>query len=141
MRGKIYRVFIALVMLGDRGLVNAGIAVIVNPGSPTDDLSINEVRRLFLGKLPLNRDLNLLPINQPETSKVRANFEMQVLGKSPRQLRSYWIEKIFTGKGVPPKEFESGKAVIRYVSEHIDAIGYIDESQLVNKVKSVLIIP
>lgn len=141
MRAKIPIFFIILLLLGNPGAAAAGIAVIVNPDAPVDELKASEIRRIFLGKPTLNKNLNLVPINQPGASQLRLRFEEIVLGKSPRHIRSYWIEKIFTGKGVPPVEAKNADAVIRFVSERIDAIGYIEESQLVNKVKSVLLIP
>jgi len=133
--------FIVLQILGGVNPVQADIIVIVNHSALVDELNINEVRRIFLGKPPLNSRLHLIPINQPRSSKVRTKFEKVVLGKSPRHIRSYWVERIFTGKGVPPKEAKSNEALIKFVSEHKDAIGYVDNANLAKSVKSVLVIP
>jgi len=139
-RKKILFFIVLLLVVGIIDSAQAEIVVIVNPSAAIDELNIHEVRRIFLGKPPLNSRLHLIPINQPGTSNLRVKFEKLVLGKSPRHIRSYWVERIFTGKGVPPKEAESSDAVISYVSNNVDAIGYVDEAKLVNSVKSVLVV-
>lgn len=138
---KKFLFFIVLQILIGIEAAQAEIIVIVNESAAIDELNINEVRRIFLGKPPLNSRLHLVPINQPSTSKLRTKFEKVVLGKSPRHIRSYWVERIFTGKGVPPKEAESNAALISYVSTHVNAIGYVDGPKLVKSVKSVLVVP
>jgi hypothetical protein len=45
--------------------------------------------------------------------------------KTLTQLRSYWNQQIFSGKGVPPPELDSEAAVIRYVLSNRGAIGYL----------------
>ena len=119
----------------------AGIAVIVSQTCTVDELAVPEVRRIFLGKTPMNQVVDWRPLNQPGASGLRRQFERRVLGKSPRQIRSYWIEKIFTGKGTPPKEVKNTAALIEEVAADPNAIGYVDEADVAGKVKSILVIP
>jgi len=117
------------------------IVVIVNPRASVDLLDVHEVRRLFLGKPPLDANLKLAAVNLPSSSHLRESFDRIVLGKSPRHIRMYWVEKIFTGKGLPPIELADSNAVIDFVAQNLNAIGYIEESKLVARVKSVLVVP
>ena len=45
--------------------------------------------------------------------------------RSPAAVRNYWQQRIFTGRGVPPPELASEEAVIKYVTDHPNAIGYV----------------
>lgn len=47
-----------------------------------------------------------LPLNQSDESEIRGKFLNKVVGVTPRQYREFWIRKMFTGKGVPPKAVE-----------------------------------
>jgi hypothetical protein len=48
--------------------------------------------------------------------------------RSAAAIRSYWQQRIFTGRGVPPPELESDAAVLRYVQTHRGGVGYVSEA-------------
>ena len=37
----------------------------------------------------------------------------------------YWQQRIFSGRDVPPPEFELDREVVEYVLKHAGAIGYV----------------
>lgn len=116
----------------------AEIAVIVHPSNGAS-VSSEEVQRLFLGKLksfPAGGEAN--PVNQKEGIAVREQFNQAVLGKSESQLKAYWSQLVFTGKGTPPKELDNDDAVKAYVAGTPSGIGYIDASKVDGSVKVVL---
>ena len=45
--------------------------------------------------------------------------------KTPAQLKSYWNQQIFSGKGVPPPEADSPAAAVAYVLANPGAIAYV----------------
>ena len=64
-----------------------GIAVIVHPANPLNDLSIAQLKEIFMGKLTNWRDFGLPPreidvINREEGSGTREAFEHLVMGKA-----------------------------------------------------------
>jgi ABC-type phosphate transport system substrate-binding protein len=67
----------------------------------------------------------LHPVDLRFGSATRAAFSEAILRRSAAAVRSYWQQRIFTGRGVPPPEVESDAEVLRYVSEHRGGIGYI----------------
>ena len=81
----------------------AGIAVVANPSSGASSITPGDAERIFLGK-----DKNLagagavVAMDQAEGSKARAEFLQKVLNKNESQLKAYWSQLIFTGKGTPP---------------------------------------
>ena len=65
------------------------------------------------------------PIDLATKFPVREQFVRRVLKKTPAQLKTYWNQQIFSGKGVPPPEAGSPNDVLSYVLAHPGAIGYV----------------
>lgn len=120
------------------GAASAEVAVIVHPGNGAS-LSAEDVQRLFLGKLksfPGGADAS--PVNLKEGQSAREQFNQAVLGKSEAQLKAYWSQLVFTGKGTPPKELDNDDAVKAFVAATPAGIGYIDASKVDGSVKVIL---
>jgi len=74
------------------------------------------LKMIFLGKSKKWDDGNKIrPVDQKLTSFVREEFSKKVLGKSVTAVKNYWHQQIFSGRGVPPPEKNSDRAVISYV--------------------------
>lgn len=115
----------------------SGVAVIVNP-SNGNALSGSDVTRIFLGKKKSYPDgSDAIPVDQAEGSAARSSFVGTVLKKNDQQIKAYWAQLLFTGKGTPPKEVGSGADVKKLVSENPALIGYIDSSEVDGSVKVV----
>jgi hypothetical protein len=56
---------------------------------------------------------------------VRKRFSEAVLKRSVGAVRSYWQQRIFSGRDVPPPEVDSDEAVMAYVARYPGAIGYV----------------
>lgn len=77
------------------------------------------------------------PVDLDAQSSVRANFSHIVLKRSVAAVRSYWQQRIFSGRGVPPPELNSDEAIVRYVASHPGGIGYVSTQAEVKKVRVV----
>ena len=115
----------------------AEVAVIVHPGNSAS-LSKAEVERIYLGKL------NEFPaggagtaFNLPEGDTTRTEFDQDVVGKSPSQLKAFWSKQLFTGKGTPPEALSDAAAMKAKVSSDPSAIGYIDASAVDDSVRVI----
>jgi hypothetical protein len=124
------RVLIALLLLvpaapaeGDGG---DAFQVIVNPRNP-----VKAIDRAFLRDAYLKQAAGwpdgepVRPVDLDEHFPARDRFSRAVIRKSPEHLRSYWNQRIFSGKGVPPPAFDTVAAVITYVTDHAGAVGYL----------------
>lgn len=119
-------------------VAQAEVAVIVNPGNGAS-LSSEDVQRLFLGKLKsFPGGGEATPVNQKEGQPAREQFNQAVLNKSESQLKAYWSQLVFTGKGTPPKELDNDDAIKALVASTPGAIGYIDAAKVDGSVKVVL---
>lgn len=100
--------------------------VIVNPDNHATEIDRGFLRDVFLKKtVEWNDGRDVRPIDLAAKFPARTQFTHDVIGKTPSQLRSYWSQQIFSGKGVPPPETDSTAAVIAYVLAHPGAVGYL----------------
>jgi ABC-type phosphate transport system substrate-binding protein len=134
----IHLVLLSALFIGS--VAHAEIAVIVHPSAGFNDLSEDDIKRIFLGKakkFPNGASVN--PVNQSEGNDIRDQFIDKVLQKSPGQYRAYWSQLIFTGKGTPPKESGDSAKVKSMVADDKDMIGYIDMVSVDDTVKVVFV--
>jgi ABC-type phosphate transport system substrate-binding protein len=100
--------------------------VIVHPKN-----RVSTVSREFLADVYLKKatrwpgDRVIRPVDLGARSAVRHRFSNDVLKRPVEAVRSYWRQIIFSGRGVPPPEFENDEQVISFVLKHEGAIGYV----------------
>jgi ABC-type phosphate transport system substrate-binding protein len=117
----------------------SAIAVVVNPDTPISDLSIAEVRKVFLG------DRQYWNTNLPVTLLVRAPVarEREVVLKiiyqmSDSQFKQYWVAKIFRSESVSaPKIVYSEDMTNQLVSVIPGAIAFVDAKSVGPGVKVI----
>lgn len=103
-----------------------GFSVIVNVDNAMKEASRDFVAEAFLKKTTRWRDGEAIrPVDLPPDSATRRQFSDSVLKRSVAAVRSYWQQRIFTGRDVPPPELDGDEAVVRYVAKHPGAIGYV----------------
>jgi ABC-type phosphate transport system substrate-binding protein len=113
----------------------AETAVIVNPKNMVTRMPVAEAAQYFLGKSSL-----LTPVDLAESSPLRSDFYMKIAGKDQDQVKAIWSKIVFTGKGFPPKEYNTSAEVKKAIAADPAAIGYIDRSAVDNTVKVILIL-
>jgi hypothetical protein len=100
--------------------------IIVNPKNPVAAIDRQFLRDAYLRKsTDWGHGDSIRPVDLRARFAVRDRFIHEVLRKSPAQLKSYWNQLIFSGKGVPPPEVDSVDAVVRYVLANTGAVGYL----------------
>lgn len=123
--------------LGGSSAVSAGVAVIVHP-SNANALNEASISRIFLGKKKSFPDgSEAIPVDQAEGAVARSTFVATILKKNDQQIKAYWAQLLFTGKGTPPKQSGSDTDVRKLVSENPALIGYIDSGAVDGSVKVV----
>ena len=115
---------------------SAGVVVIGNKGLSVDSIAAAQVVDIFLGKMTKLPDgTPLTVIEHKDGDTVKEEFYDKVVGKTPSQLKAYWAKLVFTGEGVPPKEYGGDQAVMRHVSGTPGAIGYVSDTSVDKSVK------
>jgi hypothetical protein len=121
--------------------VALGLAVAFAPGShaAADDYKIivhpenraPAIDRAFLREVYLRKATDwpgrgpIRPLDLAKRFAVRERFSHEVLKKTAAQLKVYWNQQIFSGKGVPPPEADSSAAAVAYVLATPGAIAYL----------------
>jgi ABC-type phosphate transport system substrate-binding protein len=100
--------------------------VVIHPSNPLRVAERQLVADAFLKKTtrwsggePI-RAVDLRPGDQ-----VRRRFSESILKRSVGAVRSYWQQRIFSGRDVPPPELDSESSVVAYVAKTPGAIGYV----------------
>lgn len=110
--------------------------VIVNPKNP-NKVSVADAKDIFDGKSRNFADGTTAVPLALKSGKTKEQFLADVLGKTESQYRAAWTQRVFTGKGQPPKELESEEEIKKMVAANPTMIGYIDRAQVDASVKEI----
>jgi len=115
-----------------------GFRVIVNAQNPVSSVKTSFVADSFLKKVSEWGDgQGIKPVDQKSSSETRRLFSTTILGRSVAAVRTYWQQRVFSGRGVPPPELDGDTEVVRYVSANRGAIGYVSDAASLDGVKMV----
>ncbi|MDV6317356.1 phosphate ABC transporter substrate-binding protein [Idiomarina sp. HP20-50] len=123
----VFLIVIATSLLSFSALAQNGVVV-----SQTE---INEesIARIYLGQSRV-----LTGINLPEDSATRSAFEKALVGKSGEQLNRHWAKLKFTGRATPLETAANDAAVIEFLMNNPQGIGYIsDKSKVTDKLNII----
>jgi len=143
--GVLVLVAVSLVFAGrlSSSMARAGeveFRVIVDPESSITAATREHIAEAFLKTTSRWPDGETIrPVDQRTDSHVRRAFSDGILKRTVAAVRSYWQQRIFSGRGVPPPELDSDDAVVRYVSEHRGAVGYVSASARTGETKVVTV--
>jgi ABC-type phosphate transport system substrate-binding protein len=103
------------------------IVVIVNSSNPVDNLSMGELKKLFLSdRSRWDTGKAVAPVMLSPGAPERTSFLKAVCGMSDADLSKYFMQAAFTGKSAtPPKEVSSASAVKSFVAGSPGAIGFV----------------
>jgi ABC-type phosphate transport system substrate-binding protein len=103
------------------------IVVIVNQANPVDNLSISELKKLFLSdRSRWDTGKSVAPVILAAGAPERTVFLKIVCGMSDSDFSKYFMQAAFTGKSAtPPKEVSSSAALKSFVASSPGAIGFV----------------
>ena len=113
----------------------ADLVLIAHQQAPVSSISRDEAVNIYMGRLrrfPSGESVQ--PVDGPE----KAQFYRLLVNKELADINAYWARLVFSGRTSPPRSFAQSAAVLEYVAENPDAIGYIERAELNAKVKVIL---
>lgn len=128
-----------LVLSGLGSTARAEPVVVVSAASSLRQLSQDEVVNIFLGRyrrLP-NGD-TALPIDQPESSPVRADFYRRLVNKDLNEINAYWSRLIFSGRTSPPLQASSAADVMVWLLGQPGGVAYVERTQVDKRLRIVM---
>jgi len=119
-------------------MVNAQV-IIANRNVKISDISKSEVRDIFLGASSSFKDgMRAVPVTL-KGGVIHETFLKAFIGKNDAGFRGTWRAVIFSGQGIMPKVFESESALIEHVATVPGAIGYVEGTANLEKVKTLTV--
>ena len=136
---KLYLPIIFFLLIASDAI--SDISIIVHKDN-TNTFTHKEIRKIFLGKMTyFSNGKQAVPIVQKGNLALWEEFTEKVLNKSPESARIYWAKKLFSGKGKPPKQYETSQEIISKVKNDIKYIGIINSSEKISNVKLIPLFP
>jgi ABC-type phosphate transport system substrate-binding protein len=116
----------------------AQIVIAVNKNNPVNDISMSELKQIYLGKKTTFPDGKNIVLG--EYADLKEAFYDILLGWSVVKVRKHWLGLIFSGtSSSAPKEFKRFGELKDFISQNEDAIAFIDLADIDKKVKLVTI--
>jgi hypothetical protein len=114
--------------------------VVVNPSNPATTVDRGFLEDAFLKKTTRwpNDDV-IRPADLASGSPVRRKFTEDVLKRSVDAVKGYWQQRIFSGRDVPPPEFDTDEEAIKYVLKYEGAVAYVSGNANLNGSKVVAV--
>lgn len=114
------------------------IVIIVSPDNRVTKIADTDLKMIYLGEKKQWEDGRaIITVDLEENNSIRERFVNIFLSRSVASLKYYWIQQIFTGRGVPPLELKNERQIIEYVASHPGSIGYIEAHNLDSSVNRV----
>jgi len=114
--------------------------VIVHPNNPHATASREFLAAAFLKKSTRWQNGEpIRPVDLRADSWVRRKFSEAVLRRSVPAVRNYWQQRIFSGRDVPPPEFDSDEAILQYVATHVGAVGYVSTRAQLKRARVLIV--
>jgi len=137
MKKAILIIFALLIILAifDVQLYAQKFKIIVHETNPISSMTRAEVSRIFLKKTTKLNGTKALPVDLVSNNPVRQSFSRYIHRRPFSAIKAYWQQQIFSGRGVPPPEKDSDRAVVFYVWGNPGAIGYVSASAKTEGVK------
>ncbi|MBW2735222.1 MAG: hypothetical protein JRH20_22800 [Deltaproteobacteria bacterium] len=102
------------------------IVVVVSLKNPLKDISRKDLRAIFLMRSRHWRTgRSIVVFNAAPKSALRKHFDHTLLGFSPRQSATYWVDFRIRGTGIAPRSVASPRLLRRIVNKHVEAIAYM----------------
>ncbi len=112
------------------------LVIVVSKNSKMRTISFQDLKRLYMGdRLSGPNGERLLPLNQPNGSSARTDFEHKVLGMDPDEVGRYWIDRKIRGQSGPPRAvspIDRLKAAIKQVD---GTLTYLHSNDVVDGMK------
>ena len=101
------------------------------------------LKRIFLSKVrvyPESRE-NISIMWQPDENEIYDLFLQKVLQRKKPQVNAYWSRMLFTGKALLPEQGADDSAVIDFVKNNPQGIGYVYSSSVTEDVRVIATYP
>ncbi|MBK1723605.1 hypothetical protein [Thiocystis violacea] len=139
MDGSLRALIAALLLLvALQSYADGPVVVVMSTASGVDRLTREEVVNIFLGRFrQLPNGQSALPVDQPTDQGLFSDFYVQLVDKTPAEIRSYWSRLRFSGKTAPPEQATSEQDMLQFLASNPGSLGYVRAGRQTPLVKVV----
>ncbi len=118
---------IIYIALMTHAAVASDFNVIINNGSNivSDGLTKEQLKSLYLGYQLYLKGQRVRLVHSDLKSEAMSKFTSVVLGMNSREFSAYWRRKLFSGKGIPPREFDDQQDLVAFIKKNDNTIGVL----------------
>lgn len=109
--------------------------VITNSGSSLGDVSKAELKRVYTGKVTDIAGNNVKIANLSLDNPTAESFLQEITGKGSSDYKSHWMALQIRGGSTAPLVKKTPDAMISFVKESVDNVGYVPKDTPVEGVK------
>lgn len=100
--------------------------IIVNVANPVTSIGKKELSRIYLKKVAKwNDSLDAVPMDNDASAPVREAFTRDVHNLSLAELKSYWAQRLYSSREVPPLSMSSNQGVADFIAGNKGAVSYV----------------
>jgi hypothetical protein len=107
------------------GAAGEALAVVSSKTSGVSDLTLYQLKRLYLGDTVQVASRELIALNRDAKGPERTGFDETVLGMTPEAAARYWIDRRIRGQSGAPKAIEPAGVIQRVVARLPRAVAYV----------------
>ena len=124
-----------------RATAEDSLAIVVNQSNPVDNLSLAELRKVFLGETNHWSDGRRITVVMLEAGKLERQAVLtQIYKMDEKDFNNYFLHGMFTGEiHAAPKTLATSAEVLKFVFNVPGAIGYLKGPEADETVKVVRI--
>jgi ABC-type phosphate transport system substrate-binding protein len=112
--------------------------IIVHADNPETSITREQLTQAFFKRTTRwSTGQPIRPVDLRPDSPTRSAFSDKVLKRSVVAVRTYWQQRIFSGRELPPPELETDAAVLNFVQNSSGSIGYVSVHTKLNAVKVI----
>ena len=104
------------------------------------EMTKSNLKKVYLGKKKSWADGTKYIVTIQKEGKVHDSFMKNIIRRKPRSFIRYWLNKVFSGKGIMPHTFENENKLIEFIETTKGAIGYISKNNLKGLPKNIVVL-
>jgi hypothetical protein len=104
------------------------LRLVIAKSSSVRDISIGDLRQLFLRKRASLENEIAIPFNHPPGTPDRVGFDRVVLGMGPDDVARYWVDRRVRSGESPPRIVDSVTLLVAVIAKLRGAVGYVRDS-------------
>ena len=118
------------------------LRVIVHPSNTLEQIDRETLGRIFLKKEErFPSGMKAEPVEIVERTALYEVYVEQIHQSSESRLRRYWVDKMFSGEMMKPRQLGNEDDIVEYVAGNPAAVSVVGDNVRLEGVKQIMVVP